>query len=158
MASTASLSPLTTCKIPFGNPASSNKAASIMGTEGSLSDGFSINAFPYAIAGANIHIGIIAGKLKGVIPAVTPSACLMEYISIPGPALSVYSPFSSCGAPMQYSTTSRPLTTSPAVSGRVLPCSRLKHSANLSISLFNKSTNFIKTLALRCGFVAAQAG
>ena len=135
--------------MPFGNPASSNRAASIIGTDGSLSEGFRMKAFPQAIAGANIHIGIIAGKLKGVIPAVTPRACRMEYISMPGPALSVYSPLSNCGAPMQYSTTSRPLTTSPAASGSVLPCSRLRHSASLSISLLSRSTNFIKTRALR---------
>ncbi len=52
-----------------------------------------MNAFPHTIAGANIHMGIIAGKLNGVIPAVTPNAWRIEYISIPGPALSVKSPF-----------------------------------------------------------------
>ena len=83
-------------------------SASIKGTEGSRSDGFRMNAFPQTIAGANIHIGIIAGKLKGVMPAVTPSGWRMEYMSMPGPALSVNSPFSICGAAMQYSTTSRP--------------------------------------------------
>ena len=31
-----------------------------------------------AIAGANFHIGIIAGKLKGVIPATTPSGWRRE--------------------------------------------------------------------------------
>ena len=94
IASTATLSPLTTCKTPFGNPASSMSSVSIIGTEGSLSDGFKIKAFPQAIAGANIHIGIIAGKLNGVIPPQTPRACLMEYMSMPGPALSVNSPLS----------------------------------------------------------------
>ena len=29
--------------------------------------------FPHASAGAHIHMGTIAGKLKGVIPAATPS-------------------------------------------------------------------------------------
>ena len=94
IASTATLSPLTTCKTPFGRPASSINSASIIGTDGSLSDGFKMKAFPQTIAGANIHMGIIAGKLKGVIPPHTPSACLIEYISIPGPALSVNSPLS----------------------------------------------------------------
>ena len=31
-----------------------------------------MNALPQAIAGANFHIGIIAGKLNGVMPATTP--------------------------------------------------------------------------------------
>ena len=93
IASTISLSPFTTCKIPSGRPASSIKFASIIGTEGSLSEGFKINALPAAIAGQNFHIGIIAGKLKGVIPDTTPRGWRIEYISIPGPALSVNSPF-----------------------------------------------------------------
>ena len=36
-------------------------------------DGFRMNVFPQAIALANIHIGTIAGKLNGVMPATTPS-------------------------------------------------------------------------------------
>ena len=32
-----------------------------------------MNVLPHAIAFANIHIGTIAGKLNGVIPATTPS-------------------------------------------------------------------------------------
>ena len=128
------------------------------GTEGSRSDGLRINALPQARAGPNIHIGIIAGKLNGVIPAVTPSAWRIEYMSMPGPAPSVYSPLRSCGAPMQYSMTSRPRCTSPAASGNVLPCSRLRASASLSISRLSRSTYFIITPARRCGLVAAQAG
>ena len=41
--------------------------------DGSFSDGFRMNVFPRAIAVANIHIGTIAGKLNGVMPATTPS-------------------------------------------------------------------------------------
>ena len=41
-------------------------------TEGSFSDGFRMNVLPQAIALANIHIGTMAGKLNGVIPATTP--------------------------------------------------------------------------------------
>ena len=78
MASTASLSPLTTLRMPAGRPASIIKAASIIGTPGSRSDGFRMNALPQAIAGANFHIGIIAGKLNGVMPATTPSGWRIE--------------------------------------------------------------------------------
>ena len=80
--------------MPSGKPASSIKLASIIGTEGSLSDGFKIKALPATMAGQNFHIGIIAGKLNGVIPDTTPRGCRIEYISIPGPALSVNSPLS----------------------------------------------------------------
>ncbi len=37
-----------------------------------------MKALPQAIAGANFHIGIIAGKLNGVMPATTPSAWRIE--------------------------------------------------------------------------------
>jgi hypothetical protein len=33
---------------------------------------------PQASASGNIHIGTIAGKLNGVIPATTPSGCIRE--------------------------------------------------------------------------------
>ncbi len=37
-----------------------------------------MNALPQASALANIHIGTIAGKLNGVIPATTPSGWRIE--------------------------------------------------------------------------------
>jgi hypothetical protein len=44
---------------------------------------------PAAIATPNIHIGIMPGKLNGVMPAPTPSGTRMEYTSMPGPAAGV---------------------------------------------------------------------
>jgi len=73
IASTATLSPLTTFKTPSGRPASIISSASIKGTDGSRSDGFRMNALPQVSAGQNIHIGIMAGKLNGVIPAAMPT-------------------------------------------------------------------------------------
>ena len=46
--------------------------------DGSFSDGLSTNVLPQAIAGGNIHIGTIAGKLNGVMPATTPSGWRIE--------------------------------------------------------------------------------
>ena len=71
-ASTASLSPFTILKTPSGRPASFKSSANLIEHDGSFSDGFKINVFPHAIDIGNIHIGTIAGKLKGVIPAQTP--------------------------------------------------------------------------------------
>ena len=45
-----------------------------------------MKALPQASAGHIFHIGIIAGKLNGVIPATTPSGWRIEYMSMPGPA------------------------------------------------------------------------
>ena len=157
IASTASLSPLITCRTPSGSPASCISSARRSAVEGHRSEGFRIIAFPQASAGPIFHSGIIAGKLKGVMPATTPSGWRMEYRSMPGPPSLVNSPFSSEGAPMQTSITSRPRCTSPRASGSVLPCSRLTSSANSSICSTMRVPNFIITRALRCGFVAPHA-
>ena len=77
-ASTASLSPLTTLSTPAGSPASTSSSASRIGTDGSRSDGLRMKALPQASAGANFHIGIMAGKLNGVMPATTPSGWRSE--------------------------------------------------------------------------------
>ena len=45
--------------------------------EGTRSDGFRIMALPAASAGPIFHSGIIAGTLKGVMPATTPSGWRM---------------------------------------------------------------------------------
>ena len=65
-------------KTPSGRPASFSSSATKTEADGSFSDGLSTNAFPHAIAGAHIHIGTIAGKLNGVIPATTPSGWRIE--------------------------------------------------------------------------------
>lgn len=52
------------------------------------------------------HNGIIAGKLKGHIPAQTPSGSLMQYVSIPLDALGINSPICRVAIPQAYSTTS----------------------------------------------------
>jgi hypothetical protein len=46
--------------------------------EGSFSDGFRMNVLPHTSATGNIHIGTIAGKLNGVIPAHTPTGSCLE--------------------------------------------------------------------------------
>src|SRR3954466_13977447 len=72
IASTASLSPLTTLNTPGGSPASVNSSAMRTHGDGSRSDGFRIKVLPVASAIGNIHIGTITLKLNGVIPAQTP--------------------------------------------------------------------------------------
>ena len=77
-ASTATLSPWTTLKTPSGTPASASSSAVSTDADGSFSDGLRTNVFPHASAGAHIHMGTIAGKLNGVIPATTPSGWRIE--------------------------------------------------------------------------------
>src|SRR4051794_26042352 len=79
--STATLSPCRTLKTPSGRPASAHSSASRTAADGSFSDGLRMNVLPQAIATGNIHIGTMAGKLNGVIPATTPSGSLKEKVS-----------------------------------------------------------------------------
>ena len=72
------MSPLITVNTPSGKPASFQSFANQIAALGSFSLGFKIKVFPAAIATGKNHIGTIAGKLKGVIPATTPTGCLME--------------------------------------------------------------------------------
>src|SRR5262245_46443412 len=156
--STATLSPLTTLSTPAGSPAATSSSASRIGTDGSRSDGLRMKALPQASAGANFHIGIMAGKLNGVMPAATPSGWRIENRSIPGPALSLNSPLSRCGMPQANSTTSSPRWMSPLESGTILPCSEERSLARPSNSFCTSSRNLNSTRARRCGLVAAHAG
>src|ERR1700685_2618612 len=75
---TAALSPLPTVSTPGGNPPFKNNSAMRIGADGSRSEGLRMKALPQAIAGAHFHSGIMAGKLNGVMPAVTPSGWRIE--------------------------------------------------------------------------------
>ena len=90
---------------------------------GSRSDGFSTKALPQASATGYIHIGTIAGKLNGVMPAHTPSGWRIDQVSTPVPTFSPCSPLSRCGTPVANSTTSMPRVIEPSASSSVLPCS-----------------------------------
>src|SRR4051795_278876 len=77
---------------------------------------------------------------------------------MPGPAPTVYSPFSACGMPHAYSITSSPRWTSPLASAMTLPCSELSRCASSSMCASTSSLYLNITRARRCGLVAAQAG
>ena len=49
-----------------------------IGADGSRSEGFKMKVFPQAMASGYIHIGTMAGKLNGVMPATTPSGWRIE--------------------------------------------------------------------------------
>ena len=90
---TASRSPWTTFSTPSGAPASVSNSAIRTLADGSVSEGLRTNVFPHAIATGNIHSGTIAGKLKGVMPAHTPSGCRRDIPSMPRPMDAECSPF-----------------------------------------------------------------
>lgn len=78
---------------------------------------------PVTVASAADHSTIIAGKLNGVIAAVTPRGSLLEYVSM-SLATSSLSPNNVDVMAVAVSTTWRPRPTSPWASAKVLPCSR----------------------------------
>src|SRR4051794_8248949 len=81
IASTATLSPCTTLNTPSGSPARRQRSATSSETEGSRSLGLRTKVLPHAIATGNIHIGTMAGKLNGVMPATTPSGSRNDQVS-----------------------------------------------------------------------------
>src|SRR3954447_18702849 len=81
IASTATLSPCTTLNTPSGSPAWRHRSAITSDADGSRSLGLSTKVLPQAMATGNIHIGTIAGKLNGVMPATTPSGSRNENVS-----------------------------------------------------------------------------
>ena len=83
---------------------------------GSRSEGFKIKQLPQTIASGYIHNGIIAGKLKGVIPATIPSGWNSLQQSIFAAAFLLNSPFRISGAQQAYSTFSIPRCSSPLAS------------------------------------------
>ena len=158
MASTASLSPWTTLNTPSGRPASLSHFASSSEAEGSRSDGFRMKQLPAASATGNIHIGTMAGKLNGVMPATTPSGWRREWLSTRVPTFSVTSPFSNCGAAVANSTTSAPRWISPLASDSTLPCSEVMTAASSSVRASRMPRNLLRMRARRNGGVDAQAG
>src|ERR1022692_904806 len=82
-ASTASRDPCSRLYTPAGRPASCNNSAARVGVSGTFSDGFRMNVLPQAMAKGYIHIGTMAGKLNGVMPAHTPSGWRMVWQSMP---------------------------------------------------------------------------
>ncbi len=130
IAFTTASAPCTTLSTPAGTPASSASSHRRIVTIGSCSEGLSTKVLPQAIAIGNIHSGIIAGKLNGVMPAHTPRGCSSVYVSTPLATLLASSP--SCRLPMlaACSTTSSPRNTSPSASASVLPCSAVRRAAS----------------------------
>ena len=133
-----------TLKTPGGMPAFWHSSAMIMVAPGSRSDGLTIKvlpalisyrAVPYrpdrcrgrpdlpvTVASAALQSTIIAGKLNGVMAAVTPRGSRREYVSMSA-ATSSLSPRRVDVMAVAVSTTCRPRPTSPSASAYVLPCS-----------------------------------
>ena len=100
-----------------------------MAADGSFSLGFRTKVLPHAMASGNIHIGTMAGKLNGVMPATTPSGWRIEETSTRLETWVDSSPLSWVVMPQASSTISRPRATSPSASECTLPCSAVISAA-----------------------------
>mmetsp|Transcript_20782 Transcript_20782/g.46535 ORF Transcript_20782/g.46535 Transcript_20782/m.46535 type:complete len:389 (-) Transcript_20782:258-1424(-) len=130
---TALCVPCMMLRTPFGSPASSASSARRMAVSGTRSDGLRMNVFPQTIDMGNIHSGIIAGKLKGAIPAHTPRGTRYEWMSTPVATFCIVSPIWREVVLQACSTTSRPRKISPFASSMVLPCSAVRICASSSV-------------------------
>lgn len=92
---------------PGGQPTSFNNSIINIVAPGSFSDGFITIEFPAINAIGNIHKGIIAGKLNGHIPAVTPKGNLYDMTSISLAIFGRDSPCNNVPAAQLCSTTSK---------------------------------------------------
>jgi hypothetical protein len=111
-----------------GSPASIISSASIIGQDGSFSDGFQDEGVAARDGRRNIHIGIIAGKLKGVMPATTPTGWRMDSMSMPGPTFGILALQEVRDAAGELADLEAALDVALGV-GMVLPCSRASVSA-----------------------------
>ena len=78
--------------------------------------GFRMKALPAATATGCIHIGTMTGKLKGQMPATTPTGWRMVWMSTPVEMSKEYSPFRATLMPQAKSRVSRPRWISPMAS------------------------------------------
>ena len=125
-------SPAMTLKRPSGRPASLYRRAMQSEAEGTREATLRMKALPVASAIGCIHMGTMTGKLKGAMPATTPTGWRSVWTSTPVDAWSVNSPLSAALIPHAKSTVSRPRAISPRASPWVFPPSRTMMPASSS--------------------------
>src|ERR1044071_1916201 len=113
---------------------------------GTLSDGFSTNVLPQAMAMGNIHSGTMNGKLNGVMPTQTPTGYRVDQLSTDVPTRSTVSPIIKVGAPQANSMHSMPRSNDPCASSLVLPFSSMISPINSAAFASSSWRNLNNTL------------
>src|SRR5665647_3425624 len=122
--SACSFSAVTRLTTPLGRPASYSRSSRRPPVMGTGLAALSTSVLPVAMQRGSIQPkGIMAGKLKGAMPANTPSGSRKLTVSWPVATFISDSPFMSMGAPTATSIASMIFTTSPRASSRFLPSS-----------------------------------
>src|SRR6476661_8354269 len=156
--STVLLAPCTRFKTPGGIPASCASSTMRAAVRGTLSEGFSTNVLPQAIAIGNIQSGTMKGKLNGVMPTHTPTGYRVDQLSTEVPTRSTVSPIIKVGAPQANSMHSMPRSNDPCASSLVLPFSSVIRPT-ISFAFASSSSRNLNSTLQRCTTgVLLQAG
>ncbi len=125
--------PVTRLTVPGGKPASAISSTSSVAQWGVSLEGLSTTVFPATRAGIIFQHGIAIGKFHGVTMAATPSGSRTLIAHLSGSSDGVVSPNSRRPSPAMRKAMSIPSWTSPRVSARTLPISRVIARASRSL-------------------------
>ena len=131
--------PMTTLKTPAGSPASSNTRASATTEAGVSVAGLITIVLPAIRAAMDFQAGIAIGKFHGVTKAQTPTGWRMHMANLLRSSEGVVKPKRRLPSPAARKAMSIASCTSPRVSARTLPISRVIRRASFSLSRFRIS-------------------
>ena len=150
--------PVTTFSTPVGNPALSRTSASLSDSKGVSLAGLRITALPACKAGKVFQAGIAIGKFHGVMMPTIPTGWRTVILNLFGIADGTVSPSARRPSPAIYLATSIAVCTSPRVSFKILPISRVIRAASSSFCCSNsKAVRSIISPRSGAG-IAAQPG
>ncbi len=150
--------PVMTFSTPGGKPASARHSASFRASSGVSLAGLRMTALPASRAGKVFQAGIAIGKFQGVMMPTRPSGWRMVMQNLSGSAEGNVSPSARRPSPAIYFATSMATCTSPRVSRKILPISRVISAASSSLCRSRMAAVRSKTSPRSGAGVAAQPG
>ena len=114
-------------------PASSSTLTKLTADSGVSDDGLNTTVLPHTSAGMIFHDGIAIGKFHGVITAQTPSGWRTDIANLSRSSDGTVWPYRRRPSPAMKNVMSIASWTSPRVSSRTLPISRVMSRANCSL-------------------------
>ena len=131
--------PITTLNTPGGSPASSNTFASATTEAGVSVAGLTTIVLPAISAAMDFQAGIAIGKFQGVMNPQTPIGCRTHIANLSRSSDGVVKPKRRLPSPAARKAMSIASCTSPRVSARTFPISRVMSLASFSLSRFRIS-------------------
>ena len=122
--------PVTRLTTPGGTPASSRTLTKFTAESGVSVAGLNTTVFPQISAGAIFHEGMAIGKFQGVIMAATPSGWRTDIANLSRSSEGTVCPYSRRPSPAMKAVMSMASWTSPRVSSRTFPISRVMSRAS----------------------------